>query len=256
LRNIDSSSLKTKFHSITAKKITMNLATNLMNVPAQQPITSLNTASIENKYALAASSDPQIWTSFYEEHIHLAVWQRTHSVALDQSVNALLTLNTFSQLQFSSPVQDVAHKLALHMPHFEQREVLLEDITLLTDMFACLFDQDAIGLRLRVIDAPMCPRFHVDQVPCRLITTYAGPTTEWVPHEFADRNKLGAGNNGLTDETSGLLQQPSHIQSMHIGDVALLKGERWQGNEGKGLIHRSPNNSGGQKRLLLTLDFA
>ena len=123
-------------------------------------------------------------------------------------------------------------------------------------MFACLFDQDAIGLRLRVIDTPMCPRFHVDQVPCRLITTYAGPATEWVPNEFADRNKLGAGNNGLSDEASGLLMQPNPIKSLQTGDVALLKGGGWKGNEDKGLVHRSPNNSDGQKSLLLTLDFA
>ena len=225
-------------------------------MPKLQPITNFNTSSDHNKYALAASSDPQIWTSFYEENIHIAVWQRTHSMAMDTSINALLTLNTFSQLQFSAPTQDVARTLALHMPQFENRETLLEDIALLTDMFACLFDQDAIGLRLRVIDTPMCPRFHVDQIPSRLITTYSGPATEWVPNEFADRSKLGAGNNGLSDEESGLLQPPCHIQSIQTGDVALLKGGGWKGNEGSGLIHRSPNNIDGQKRLLLTLDFA
>ncbi|MBQ0729841.1 MAG: DUF1826 domain-containing protein [Oleispira antarctica] len=225
-------------------------------MPKQQPITNFNISSDQNKYALAASSDPQIWTSFYEENIHIAVWQRTHSMAMDTSINALLALNTFSQLQFSSSIQNVARTLALHMPQFENRETLLEDIILLTDMFACLFDQDAIGLRLRVIDTPMCPRFHVDQIPSRLITTYAGPATEWVPNEFADRSKLGAGNNGLSDEESGLLQPPCHIQSIQTGDVALLKGGGWKGNEDSGLIHRSPNNIDGQKRLLLTLDFA
>lgn len=234
----------------------MNLASNASNTSNQQPITNIRSSLIQNKYGIAASADPQIWTSFYEQDIHIALWQRDPSADIDTSVNALLAINTFSQLQFSSPIQDVAKKLALHMPHFEHREALLDDITLLTDMFACLFDQDIIGLRLRVIDSPMCPRFHVDQVPSRLITTYAGPATEWVPNEFADRSKLGAGNNGFSDDESGLLQQPCHIQSMQTGDVALLKGGRWQGNEDKGLIHRSPNHGDGQKRLLLTLDFA
>ena len=234
----------------------MNPASSPSNTLDQQAITNISTASIQNKYGLATSSDPKIWTSFYEQDIHLAIWQRNHSDTINKSINALLALNTFSQLQFSSSTNDVAQKLALHMPQFENREALLEDIALLTDMFACLFDQDAIGLRLKVIDTPMCPRFHVDQIPSRLITTYAGPATEWVPNEFADRSKLGAGNNGLSDEESGLLKQPCHIQSMQTGDVALLKGGRWQGNEDKGLIHRSPNNNDEQKRLLLTLDFA
>ncbi len=238
------------------RKIAMNLVSNTSNTPDQQPITNISTSAIQNKYGLATSSDPQIWTSLYEQDTHIAIWQRNNSGTIQKSIEALLAVNTFSQLQFSCPTEDVAQKLALHMPDFENREVLLEDIALLSDMFACLFDQDAIGLRLRVIDTPMCPRFHIDQVPSRLVTTYAGPATEWVPNEFADRSKLGAGNNGLSDEESGLLQQPCHIQSMQTGDVALLKGGRWQGNEDKGLIHRSPKHSDGQKRLLLTLDFA
>jgi hypothetical protein len=43
------------------------------------------------------------------------------------------------------------------------------------------------------------------------------------------------------------------IQTLQAGDVALLKGENWQGNEGAGLVHRSP--SGQQGRLLLSLDW-
>jgi hypothetical protein len=35
----------------------------------------------------------------------------------------------------------------------------------------------------------------------------------------------------------------------------LLKGERWQGNEGRGLVHRSPPLVAGERRLLLTLDW-
>ncbi|MNJ05207.1 hypothetical protein D3C73_1663800 [compost metagenome] len=44
-----------------------------------------------------------------------------------------------------------------------------------------------------------------------------------------------------------------NIQRLQAGDVAVLKGEKWQGNEGAGLVHRSP--SGHQRRLLLSLDW-
>jgi hypothetical protein len=46
------------------------------------------------------------------------------------------------------------------------------------------------------------------------------------------------------------------IQTLRAGDVALLKGESWENNEGAGLVHRSPAVKLGQQRLLLTLDFA
>ena len=87
----------------------------------------------------------------------------------------------------------------------------------------------------------MCPRFHVDHVPCRLITTYTGVTTQWLPHTSVDRSKLGKGNNGKKDEESGLFGQSTDIKQLCVGDVALLKGESWYGNSGAGLVHRSPH---------------
>jgi hypothetical protein len=35
-----------------------------------------------------------------------------------------------------------------------------------------------------------------------------------------------------------------------------LKGERWEGNENAGLVHRSPVLLSGERRLILTLDFS
>lgn len=56
----------------------------------------------------------------------------------------------------------------------------------MVDMFCCLFELKRAGLRLTVLDRAMCPRFHVDRVPCRLVTTYLGAATEWLPHTVAD----------------------------------------------------------------------
>ncbi len=81
-------------------------------------------------------------------------------------------------------------------------------------------------------------------MPCRLITTYAGKGTEWL--EFA------VGNNPLEDACS---PEPGIIRSLDEGDIALFKGERWEGNEGRGVIHRSPKLAANEARLLLTLDF-
>jgi len=41
-----------------------------------------------------------------------------------------------------------------------------------------------------------------------------------------------------------------------VADVALLKGELWEGNEKAGLVHRSPAVPADHRRLLLTLDFS
>jgi hypothetical protein len=59
----------------------------------------------------------------------------------------------------------------------------------------------------------------------------------------------------LPDSESGLYQRKSDIQQLNCGDVALIKGTRWEGNENAGLVHRSPELIANEKRLVLTLDF-
>ena len=100
----------------------------------------------------------------------------------------------------------------------------------------------------------MCPKFHVDKVPCRLITTYTGVATEWLPHDRVNRRFLGPGAPTVVGSAPGICES-GDIELLETGAVALLKGESWEGNEGCGLVHRSPSIADGRKRLLLTIDF-
>jgi hypothetical protein len=133
---------------------------------------------------------------------------------------------------------------------------LVDDVNELIDMFCCLFELNQVGLRMTVLREAMCPKFHVDHVPCRLVTTYGGIGTQWLPNNSVNREKLGIGSAGLSDQESGLYGNESDIRQMASADVALLKGEGWQGNQNAGLVHRSPAIPSGESRLLLTLDFS
>lgn len=132
---------------------------------------------------------------------------------------------------------------------------LSANIVALVQMFCDLFGLKRAGLRLAILDHAMCPRFHVDKVPCRLVTTYYGVATEWLPHAAVERIHLGVRNAGRDDAQTGLFRDPSEIRQLQPGDVALLKGESWEGNEYAGLVHRSPAVVSGANRLLLSLDF-
>ncbi|SBS34806.1 hypothetical protein MAQ5080_02980 [Marinomonas aquimarina] len=192
----------------------------------------------------------------YQDDVNLMVWQRDLESDTEQAVAALLQAGqNFSLNQIVTP-ENVTQSLELGLPATEGREALIRDIALLVDAYCCLFDLDTTGLRLTQVDRAMCPRFHVDQVPCRLITTYQGPATQWLEEQHLNRQKLGRGSNGQPDSSSGLIKADADIQQISVGDVALLKGERWEGNEGCGIVHRSPGVENGQYRLLLTLDMA
>jgi hypothetical protein len=92
-------------------------------------------------------------------------------------------------------------------------------------------------------------------VPCRLVTTFCGIGTQWLPNNKVNMSKLGHGSGGKSDEESGLIREKVDVQSLVCGDVALLKGDTWEGNEGSALVHRSPALKVGEYRLLMTLDF-
>ncbi len=200
------------------------------------------------------SEEATIFTDIYQEETNIAIWQRKLSEQLQHSVEAFVAANPRFQTAMAVTPQNVLESTKQLLGETNKNS-LSEDIAKLVDMFCYLFDLKRAGLRLTVLNQAMCPRFHVDKVPCRLITTYQGVATQWLPQSLVNREKLGKGNNGQTDEQSGLFQDKHDIQQLQCGHVALLKGELWQDNEHAGIVHRSPATPPKQSRLLLTLDF-
>ena len=224
-----------------------------MSSVARKQASSIEVANTETAKSrrVAQLDDPVVLTDIYRDDVNVAVWQRELPEDLTAAVDDLLTANPTFRSSMSVTPQSALSSVSgvLACP------VLSEDVAELVDMFCCLFDLKRAGLRLTALSSAMCPRFHVDNVPCRLITTYRGAATQWLPHNVVDRSKLGAGNKGLPDEESGLYQTKQDVKQLTSGDVALAKGELWEGNENAGLVHRSPALAANERRLLLTLDF-
>jgi hypothetical protein len=204
------------------------------------------------------SDTPEAFTDIYRDDTNIAIWQRKLSDELLLAVDEILKTGARLKIAEAVTAESVNATLCNALGDTSAVRKLSEDITLLVDMFCCLFDLKEAGLRLTALDRAMCPRFHFDRIPCRLVTTYHGVATEWLPHQLVDRSKLGAGNQGKSDEQSGLFDSTDDIRQLSQGDVGLLKGEFWHNNEGAGLVHRSPaqsQDSINERRLLLTLDF-
>ena len=207
-------------------------------------------------FGCIAVDHSDILTNIFQDDTNIAIWQRVLSNHL--LISAKKILEKWPTIKVSEVVtpEEVNKPIENIFGSDHQWTILCKDITRLVDIFCNLFGLKHARLRLTTLDHAMCPRFHVDRIPCRLITTYQGVATEWLPNVLADRSKLGTGNRGEPDERSGLFDSTTNIQKMSRGDVALLKGEAWKGNFGAGLIHRSPQLPLDSGRLLLTLDFA
>lgn len=205
---------------------------------------------------LRSAFSPDGLSAIYSEHVNLAEWQREIPSTIHQYAQDLVEQRPGYTLRQSLPASVDQQQLLIHLPVLNNanesyRQEFASDLVQLCDMYACLFDLELIGLRLSVLNKAMCPRFHVDRVVCRMICTYFGEGTEWLPEHAVNRHALG----NTTDPTASNQQHnETNTQRLMQGSVALLKGEQWPGNQGRGLVHRSPAVSSGQSRLVLTLD--
>ena len=88
-----------------------------------------------------------------------------------------------------------------------------------------------------------CSRYHIDNVPMRLLVTYMGQGTEWLPNEIANR---AAFEEGLPNEK--IVKDSSKIKSIKTFNVAIFRGGA------AGLLHRTPDSALKNPSILLRLD--
>ncbi|MCP8632942.1 DUF1826 domain-containing protein [Pseudomonas mosselii] len=191
---------------------------------------------------------PQVMTDILQDGVNLAVWQRRLPAQVEDFANLVLSLG--QSLADERVIEvDERHPPALPGLLREAADLhgydgFVADVAWLVAAYTCLLGARRLGVRVRVLEGAMCPRMHVDHVPVRLLSTYAGAGSEWLAEGAIDR--------------SCLQQSPppvDNIRRLVAGEVALLKGEKWLGNEGAGLVHRSPLTPAGERRLLLSLDW-
>jgi hypothetical protein len=183
----------------------------------------------------------------YDEGVSLVVtsggWSAAQQKALDACAAAV------SPFEFVKQTDVSGQSLEYALPWFEDHLgglVWLDLARPLARMFAELFETNHLGARLTLSPSPMCPRFHVDRVVCRLVVSFSGPGSEFLADEDVRRSSLGAKDDSV--ERPG-----TPIHRLKTGEVGLLKGESWPRNAGRGIVHRSP--AGQERRLVMTLDL-
>ena len=194
----------------------------------------------------AFGDSPQILADVLQDGVNMSVWRRHLPPQLEDFAAVVVGLGPSLADQRVIEVDEhrapVLADLLSEAADVEGYAAFVADVTWLVEAYTCLLGARRVGLRIRVLEGPMCPRFHVDNVPVRLLSTYSGPGSEWLESDTHTRENLSTAVVDL-----------HRVKRLHAGEVALLKGEKWQGNEGAGLVHRSP--AGPQRRLLLSLDW-
>jgi len=114
--------------------------------------------------------------------------------------------------------------------------LLFQDIHEILRLFQNISKANTFKLSLESISTDMCRKFHADYNQLRLLCTYVGSGTLWLPDD-AQKDAF------LKDD----------IQKVKTGNIALLKGKLYP--NAKPLFHRSPEiETLNEKRLLLKID--
>ncbi|GAB4304318.1 MAG: DUF1826 domain-containing protein [Methylophaga sp.] len=193
------------------------------------------------------SDNPLVLSDIYQPEVNFTIWQREQSEGLQRDIQSLLMRHQRFSFRVILRPEDVVEWLSAKWPggHFE---TFLADVQELAIMFADLFDQTHVGMRLELVDKTLCPLFHEDKVMVRMVTTYAGDATEWLTEDNVNRQALKQRDH------EHVMYDHSRLQSAHTGDVLLFKGKVWSGKQGQGVVHRSARATIENRRLLLTLD--
>jgi hypothetical protein len=186
-------------------------------------------------------------TSFNLEQSQLALVERD---ALGESSAFFRKLmqtkfNVIGQVFKASSVADIRFLLEEDISPKLQSDPFFElwvaDMANVCNVFCDMVGEDAIGFCLGTERG--CRRYHIDNVPMRLLVTYAGQGTEWLPESASDRQAF---EGGMSNEF--ILKDPSARQFVGLWDIAVFRGGP------KGVLHRTPDSALNGPSILMRLD--
>jgi hypothetical protein len=177
--------------------------------------------------------------------VNLALWPRPPRRAVRREAAGLLAHAPFS-VTAEARAGCVGSVLAAALP--AAAPSLAADIGALASAFAAIAGASRVHARLEALADAGCPVFHADHVGLRLLCTYAGPGTEWVPEPAVNRAGLRSGDNRR------IVARRADVRRLSPFCVGLFKGEAFPGNAGRGIVHRSSPATARAPRLLLCLD--
>ena len=118
---------------------------------------------------------------------------------------------------------------------------LHDDLLDLSRRYATASQSRAVKVRLETVRDDGCRRFHLDNVATRLVVTYRGPGTQWVPPAFA---------RAARDQQ---MAYEGPVMSLATGETAIFRGKK--SGAADLIYHRSPPlTPGAPARLVAVID--
>lgn len=197
-----------------------------------------------------AVSDVKVLEQLQRDEVSLVSWRRALPSGLDQE---LVEWSRSFPAQVDEVVSIPSYELSAALSGLTEpvRAWLSMDIAILLVRLAHLAGVRRLRVSFGAVRTDQCRKFHVDYVRYRLVTTYVGPGTEWVPDDAVRREALDHPPDCPCDANKEIVRDASAIRHAAPGEVIVMKGARH--SNGRGGVHRSPPIEGtGRVRVVLT----
>lgn len=199
------------------------------------------------------SQDNAVLSDIRKRGKNLTVWKRNFSPQLSHFLNGLCLPMPRQHRLIWQPNTDVIPMLDETLFSFSQTnsqglQAWRKDILQLLAMSRALSPHRVLKIRLESVSSNGCRLFHTDNVALRLICTYRGCGTLWIPERAIDRTCRNRTDNAHVLDASAIGTLPSAW-------VACMKGDAYLGERNTGLFHRSPPAGIGMPRILLAVDL-
>ena len=185
--------------------------------------------------------------NIHEPGVTIATLHRSIEPAIGSATSALLALPEFRDIALVGvPGQDFRARLTHLLPAVPARDALVIDLDLLAAVFFLLLRPRSVGLRLQRSKAGPATRFVALDEAGMLVSSYGTSGHEWLPNGTIHRHRLEASDTAPRFDQTHVVRLPPYA-------VGVLKGERWPGNAGNGIVNRTPAHPPSQRGLHLTV---
>ena len=122
----------------------------------------------------------------------------------------------------------------------------IKDMANICEIFTNIVKDNNLNFSLK--SSRSCKRYHIDNVPIRLLVTYYGKGTEWLPRHACDYAAYYRG-----ESNKNIILHKNEKKFINTWSIALFKGQKFRGGK-KGIFHRTPNQVLNKPSLLMCLD--
>lgn len=185
-----------------------------------------------------------ILRKIHQKETNIVIYER-NTDALFKEINHLLDAN----IEFRSSGDPDSLRKALDTDKSLKLCTLIkDDILRFLQQFKDISGSKSFRLLFAVISTNMCTKLHSDINDLRMLCTYAGSGTIWVPDAAIDEKA-----NHPKSNSKEIIIDESLLRQAKPGDVVILKGALYP--DADPILHRSPSiEESNQKRLLLRID--